>query len=141
MICERCHTVLEVGMYPFCRRGPQDHARGVSTVIGDEIDVTITNGTPHPIRFRSAQAFRDWKKVNGYSDAVRHVGRNGTDKSPDTINWCSRMDPVTAENVRILIERAFRSGGPSREDPPLDVKATCGEVGSEAWKAFHAGGH
>lgn len=120
MTCERCGTVLVVGAYPFCHGNPADHGRGHGTVVGDEMDHLQTNGPAQPIRFTSKAARKAWLKANGLTEAVRHVPLPGTDKSPHTVNWGSRMDPYTAENVRILLERAFTEG-PVRPVQKLNV--------------------
>jgi len=123
-ICERCGAALQIGDYPLgCKGDPSRHVRGGSTVIGDEIDVVMRNGTREPIRFRSRGALKAWMQANGYVNNASHVPLPGTDKSPHTVNWTSRMDPYTAENVRILLERAFHAGT-TFEDDDATVRVT-----------------
>ena len=119
MTCDRCGHVFAIGDFPFCEGRVEDHRRGTPTIIGDACDVWQENGTPVPIHFQSKSDRRVWLKANGLEERVRHVPLPGTDKSPYTTNWSSRVDPYTTENARILMERAFHAS--PREDPPATV--------------------
>src|SRR5438128_1753570 len=89
-----------------------------STVVGDECDFIQTNGLKHPRRFQSKQAFKRWLKANQFAVKEEHLGQDGTDKSPYTTSWSQGYDPYTADNVKILLERAFQQT-PDRGEPPL----------------------
>ena len=129
MTCEKCGAELVVGSFPFCRGNQSDHGRGVSTVVGDEIDEWQVMGTKHPIHFRSRIERARWRKEHGYRVYDTHVGEQGSDKSKHTRSWATH-DPVTAENVRILIERAFHAGVPDEaDDPPLNIRWVNEETG------------
>lgn len=119
MTCEKCGAELQVGDYPFCRGRQDDHVPGSAVVVGDECDFVQTNGLKHPRRFQSKLEFKRWLKENDFQVKDTHVAPLDSDKSPHTSNWGSRMDPYTANNVRILMERAFAT--PSREDEPLNM--------------------
>ena len=121
MTCETCHVELQIGMYPFCKGHPEDHGPGSGTVIGDACDFVVHHGTRHPIRFRSKAEYRAWRTGQGLELRESHVPLQGTDKSPFTSNWGSRMDPYTANNVRILMERAFQAGV-TEEDATVPVR-------------------
>ena len=60
-------------------------------VIGDEIDITIKNGLCNadgsPRRFRSRTELRKAEVKAGLTNVVRHIGRQGSDKSPHTTKW------------------------------------------------------
>jgi hypothetical protein len=122
MVCSRCGAMLDVGAFPFCKGRPSDHDRGVSMIIGDECDFTQVNGLKAPRRFRSKQEHKRWLKANGYEIVDTHVGLQGSDKSPHTTNWASTYDPYTAENAKILIERAFKSA--TIDAPPVQLHIT-----------------
>ncbi len=77
--CRTCGGALEE-FYGQNRKGP--------CIIGDEIDVTITNGVCHPDgtprRFRSRSELRLAEKMAGVVPYVRHIGEPGSDKSKFT---------------------------------------------------------
>lgn len=107
------------------------------TAIGDEMDHMQVNGLNQPRRFTSKIEHRRWMKENGYQNVTRHVGEQGSDKSKHTSNWGSRMDPYTAESVRILIERTYKDGRETDDTlAPLKAKVYTGEVGSAEHQAF-----
>ena len=54
------------------------------TVIGDEIDQVIENLSPHPKRYRSRSELKRDMDAAGVELKVRHVGVQGSDKSPHT---------------------------------------------------------
>lgn len=135
MTCDRCGATLEIGAFPFCKGQPSDHGRGVGAVHGDEMDHVQVNGTREPIRFTSKAERRAWLKANGLEEAVRHVPLAGSDKSPHTIDWTSRMDPYTANNVRILLERAFHAGV-ATEDPPMSVTTEIHDLTPEEQRRY-----
>lgn len=107
-----------------------------TTVHGDECDFVQHNGTREPIRFRSRAEFKRWLKQEGYTIKDSHVPKQGTDKSPFTTNWAASYDPYTAENVRILLERAFHQS--SDEEPPLNMNITTytGELSPEEARKY-----
>jgi hypothetical protein len=84
MTCERCGVELHVGDWPFCRGG---HGPGVTTMIGDEIDVTIEHFSHVPERFRSRERMRQRMRELKLMPFVRHVGEQGSDKSKHTQRW------------------------------------------------------
>jgi hypothetical protein len=91
-----------------------------TSVIGDEIDHVQVNGTKTPIRFRSKQDRKRWLKEQGYREYDTHQGDVGSDKSKHTTSWTQSYDAYTAENVRILLERAFTQPA-VRTDAPLNM--------------------
>lgn len=107
------------------------------TAIGDEMYHWQVNGLAEPRLFESKQDHRRWMKESGYYNATRHVGMDGTDKSKFTTNWAATYDPYTAENARILVERAFRDGTTHDDElTPLTAKVYTGELGSAEHQAF-----
>ncbi len=90
-----------------------------STVIGDECDFIERNGTKEPIRFRSKQEFKRWQKESGWTVKDTHVAPNGSDKSKFTTDWSRAYDPYTANNVKILLERAFHQAPKTEEDDTI----------------------
>lgn len=129
--CPNCGVEMFVGDFPFC-----PHGRGYSTVVGDEMDHTMTNGTQVPIRFRSKQEFKRWKKENGYIDYVRHIGQDGGDKSKHTTRWAT-MDQYTLDSVKALLERV--ASEPARNepaDPALNVRLTTGDLNSPEFRSW-----
>lgn len=122
MTCPTCGHEMQVGDFPFCKYGPSDHIPGSSVVVGDECDFIQTNGLKEPRRFRSKLEFKRWLKENDFLVKDTHKAPLDSDKSPHTTNWGSRMDPYTANNVRILMERAFAT--PTREEEPLNMHIT-----------------
>ncbi len=118
--CAKCQAVLHVGDFPFCRNGPADHARGVSTVVGDEVDFVQVNGLPQPRRFRSRLEHQRWLKEQGYRVYDTHVGEQGSDKSRHTRS-AAIMDPQTLENGRYLVtHRAMIDA--KEPDEPLHIR-------------------
>lgn len=116
-VCEACGALTE--------RVWLSHAQ---TVIGDECDFIQHNGTREPIRFRSRAEFRRWLKETGWEVKDTHVPKQGTDKSPFTTNWGSRCDAYTANNVRILMERAFQQK-PDPPDEPVNIRWVNADTG------------
>jgi len=117
--CDRCGAALTIGDFPFC-----PHGRGVSTAVGDEIDIVIeNNGTPQPIRFRSRVALKRHLDAHGLVPKVRHVPlHQGTDKSPHTTNWAAGIDPYTMESARVLLSRPnSRQVDPPAPTLPVDL--------------------
>lgn len=109
-----------------------------AAVVGDECDFVQTNGLKFPRRFQSKQEFKRWLKDNHYAVHDTHRGQDGSDKSPFTKSWAQAYDPVTAENVKILLERAFLQPA-GREEPPLNMRITSElrNATAEDLKAFH----
>ena len=62
-----------------------------NAVIGDEIDVTISNGLCNadatPRRFRSRQELARAAKEAGLTNAVTHMGSQSGDRSRHTSRW------------------------------------------------------
>ncbi len=105
-------------------------------VIQDSMDHWQVNGTRDPIHFTSKQERRRWLKETNQCERVRHVGVNGTDKSPHTTRMVA-MDQYTLDNARELLERSAQQ--PARnepDDPPMRVRTVIGDVGSPEWEAF-----
>lgn len=100
--CPRCHARIEIGQWPFC-----PHGGGAAAVHGDEIDYVDHNLGREPIRIRSKAERRRLMKERGLVEAVRHVPHPAGPRYNQTVSW-DTWDPYTAENVRILLERAFR---------------------------------
>lgn len=90
-----------------------------STVIGDAMHHWQKNGTKTPILFTSKLERKRWLKANNYREVDTHVPEQGSDKSKFTTNWAAQYDPYTANNVKILLERAFKA--PIIPDEPLDM--------------------
>lgn len=76
-----------------------------ASVIGDEMDAVLTNGSKQPWRCRSKQLHRDWLKANGYRIKDDHVGEQGSDKNKFTSRSVT-MDPQTLANATALVTRA-----------------------------------
>lgn len=83
-------------------------------------------------------------------EMVRHVGVPGSDKSPHTTNWASRMDPYTLANAIELVTRAsLQKGGKTQPsegdegyndtnfaDPSVEHFVEAHEGGSSAIQAI-----
>ena len=86
--CDRCGKVLQLGEWPFC--GGR-HAHGFPLVglkqIGDEIDEWNENVAHTPVHFTSRSERKRYLKDHGLVEMVRHVGQQGSDKSPHTTRW------------------------------------------------------
>lgn len=108
-----------------------------SAVIGDECDFVSHNGESQPIRFRSRAEHRRWLKEKGYRIKDEHKGEPGSDKSKHTSNWAAAYDPYTAENVRILIERAFhQTADPAEEPIQMNIRTYTGEMTAAEAKKY-----
>ena len=46
MVCERCGTELEIGMFPFCRQNPKDHGPVPSKTSAFPFVTTHVDGKP-----------------------------------------------------------------------------------------------
>lgn len=96
---EEKEQIAPIGILPSCRTcgGPTEKYWGTSfpSVVGDEIDETITNLTAQPQHFNSRSEKRLWLKMNGFQERVRHVGLpgEGSDKSPHTTRWTTGLPP------------------------------------------------
>ena len=84
--CDKCGEALEVGMFPFCPHGYPGHA---FAAIGEEIvgGFVQENFGPTPETFYSKHAMALRAKELGLEPRVRHMGIDGTDKSPHTSRW------------------------------------------------------
>lgn len=111
MICERCGGELHVGDFPFCKGSPENHKRGVATVIGDEIDEWQVNGARHPIHFRSRLARARWRKENGYRVYDTKAGGQSA----------AIMCPQTMENGRYLVTNRQMIDA-AEVDEPLNIR-------------------
>lgn len=76
------------------------------------------NGLKEPRLFTSKQERARWMKEEGFRDCTRHVGQDGTDKSPHTTRWVT-MDAYTLQNAKELLERAAQQ--PARNEPREDA--------------------
>jgi hypothetical protein len=92
--CDACGGPLRIGDYPFCNGDPTKHEPALSTVLPDDIPggVEIIHGlcdevTGAPRRYYSRSEMAAEAKRRGITNVVRHVGVNGTDKSPHTSRW------------------------------------------------------
>ena len=99
VICEKCGKKLELGMYPFC-----PHEKGHNNVIGDEIDVEITNGLCNmdgtPRRWRSREEMMRQAKKQGLQPYVVH-----TDGDKYVKTWNVGLPPgVDARPMAMLSE-------------------------------------
>lgn len=92
-----------------------------ATVIGDEMDHVQVNGTATPIRFRSKGERRRWLKEHGWREKDEFKPLLGSDKSKFGDKSWATNDPVTAANVKELLERAFQQK-PERSAPPLNMR-------------------
>lgn len=81
-------------------------------IVGDEIDYVDHNLGREPIRIRSKAERRRLMKERGLVEFIRHVPVPGTDQSPYTTDWSKRIDPYTAEQARILVERVHGGSKP-----------------------------
>lgn len=121
MICEKCGYLLRVGDFPFCRGNQTDHAPGVTGVNGDECDITQEMGAPQPIRFRSKAERRRWLKENGLVQC-------DTKSAKGSMDFASRMDPVTLENARILVSRPGALKGDDEAPVRMNLTYVSGEL-------------
>lgn len=112
MTCERCGGELHVGDFPFCKGNTTDHARGVSTVIGDEVDFVQTNGLRHPRRFRSRLDHQRWLKENDYRVKDTQAGGQSA----------AIVDPQTLENGRYLVMHRQMIDAAEPPDPPMNIR-------------------
>jgi hypothetical protein len=84
--CERCHTELEIGDFPFC-----PHGHGANSISDDSCDVWVRHGIMNedgsPKHYTSKLAIAQAAKAKGLTPMVRHVGGEGTDKSKHTQRW------------------------------------------------------
>lgn len=87
MTCATCGKELAIGEWPFCG-GINNHGFASSfTVQGDEIDWTIENMGPQPLRFRSKSAWKRELERRGLVNRVEHTPTPGSDRSPHTSRW------------------------------------------------------
>ena len=94
-----------------------------TTVIGDEIDHVQVNGCKTPIRFRSRAERKRYLKEHGWREQDYFAPMPGSDKSKHgDVRW-DTYDAYTANNVRILIERAFKAPSVAEPDvPPVNIR-------------------
>jgi hypothetical protein len=86
MLCEKCGKEIQVGEWPFCPHGFPIVGLSVQddSIPGGE---TIENLAPTPVTFHSRSEKRRYLKEHGIHEKVRHVGLQGSDKSPHTQRW------------------------------------------------------
>lgn len=87
-----------------------------SNVIGDECDIWQENGFSEMRHFTSKSERLRAIREAGCSEAVRHIGVPGSDKSPHTVSW-SAISPETLESARALLERV---GGITKSDEQVE---------------------
>lgn len=82
--CDVCQAEIEVGAWPFCPHGTPS-----LKVIQDSIPggVWLENLDRTPIKVHSHSERRMEMAKRGLTDAVRHVGEPGSDKSRHTVRW------------------------------------------------------
>jgi hypothetical protein len=82
--CPDCGIPFDVGDWPFC-----PHGRSRLSVVGDDIPggLVIENLGPTPQTFYTKSAYRDAQRAAHVKNEVRHVGVQGSDKSPHTSRW------------------------------------------------------
>jgi len=115
MPCEVCGKDVAIGEWPFCPHGEV----GGYAQHGDECDMWIENMGPHPEHFRSKAEWKRTMKERGLRLAETHRPHPGDPKKTDT---CPNYpDPYTMENVRILMERAFKQPGEPTQERPLMI--------------------
>lgn len=85
MTCDRCGQTLEIADWPFCPHGTMRNF----TVRPDSIPggIVIENLTKTPTRYYSHSAIKLAQEMAGVVPHVRHVGTQGSDKSPHTSRW------------------------------------------------------
>lgn len=127
MTCEKCGHVLEVGDFPFCKGEPWQHARGYTSVVGDECDFVQHNGTKTPIRFRSKLEFRRWCKEHNYRVQDTHVGEQGSDKSSHTTPW-QAGGTQWLRDAEILATRHGNFAGNEPPEKPFHIRWTSGDM-------------
>jgi hypothetical protein len=119
--CERCGKILEVGDWPFC-----PHGRGYSNVIPDEYasPQVLENVAHEPVTVHSRSERRRVLRAHGLQEFVRHVGVDGTDKSPHTSNWATASPETLAAGAALVAgERRSHTTTPGKVDSPT-VKYT-----------------
>jgi hypothetical protein len=84
--CEKCGKEMQVGEWAFCPHGFPERPGGVAVVSDD-----ITGGAryfenlgPERVWIETKSQLRAELKARGLRENVKHVGYNGTDKSPQT---------------------------------------------------------
>lgn len=91
--CARCHHILSIGDYPFCKGNAADHRGGIYGVIGDdipgglEIKHGLCNEDGSPRRYYSKSEIAREAKARGFTNLVEHKGGKGSDKSAHTTRW------------------------------------------------------
>ena len=86
-VCEKCGEALDVGSWPWCKGG---HSKGVNVVLGDDSYIggkVLRNVAHENITVYSRSEEKRVLKQHGVEPFVRHVGEQGSDKSPHTTRW------------------------------------------------------
>lgn len=100
-----------------------------ANVIRDEIDHLQVNGTATPIHFSSRQARKRWLKASGWREKDEFKPMIGSDKSKHGDRSWATHDPVTAANVKELLERAFaQKADPALEPLNMHITTYTGEL-------------
>ena len=79
--CSKCGAALAIGDYPFC-----PHGRYAGAMVGDEFPggKTFDNLGHEPVTVYSKSELKREMDKRGLKPFVRHVGVEGSDKSPHT---------------------------------------------------------
>lgn len=83
--CEKCGAVVDVGEWPWCPHG----VGGRYSVIPDDYGKDIVNEHMghEPVVYRTRSERKRLMAERGLTEFVRHVGEQGSDKSPNTSRW------------------------------------------------------
>ena len=84
-VCEKCGAVLTVGSWPFC----PDHGIGHNSVCPDDYgrDISCETMGHEVVTYRTRSERKRLMKEHKVEEFVRHVGQQGSDKSPHTSRW------------------------------------------------------
>jgi hypothetical protein len=86
--CDRCFGNTEVGEHGLWKC-PLEARHAGPTVIPDDVPggFTVENMGHEPLTFHSKSEWKRDMKARGLVNQVRHVGVQGSDKSPHTTRW------------------------------------------------------
>jgi hypothetical protein len=110
--CDVCGGRLEIGMYPFCKGNPENHARGGFRNIPDDVPggFWVENAWREPRHFDSQSAYEKALDASGLELRPHHV------PGGKLARW-STMDAATMENARVLVARQ----GAAAKDPAVTL--------------------